>query len=132
MKRAWWSGPLLAVSTVSIGLLLSYVIAPRGGALLTLLLLAALLSAWVGGLSVGLLATGLSVIGAVVLPQIEQLPTPNTAPSMFIRLLVFAVVGAVVAALADRQRRQRLQLEDLRDQYSRLAEVMHSIGIGHW
>ena len=51
---------------------------------------------------------------------------------MFVRLLVFAVVGAVVAALADRQRRQRLQLEDLRDQHSRFAEVMHSIGIGHW
>ncbi len=42
MKRAWWGGPLLAVGTVSLGLLLSYVIAPRGGALLTLLLLAAL------------------------------------------------------------------------------------------
>ena len=132
MKRAWWGGPLLAVGTVSLGLFLSYLVAPQGGALLTLLLLAALLSAWVGGLGVGLLATGLSVIGAVILPQIEQLPTPNTAPSMFVRLLVFAVVGAVVAALADRQRRQRLQLEDLRDQHSRFAEVMHSIGIGHW
>ncbi len=96
MKRAWWAGPLLSVGTVSLGLFLSYLIAPRGGALLTLLLLAALLSAWVGGLAVGLTATGLAVIGAVILPQIEGLPTPNTAPSMFVRLLVFAVVGAVV------------------------------------
>ena len=80
MKRAWWAGPLLAVGTVSLGLFLSYLIAPRGGPLLTLLLLAALLSAWVGGLAVGLTATGLSVIGAVILPQIEGLATPNTAP----------------------------------------------------
>ena len=132
MKRAWWGGPLLAVGTVSLGLGLSYLVAPGGGALLTLLLLATLLTAWVGGLGVGLLATGLSVIGAVLLPLIEQLPTPNTAPSLFVRLLVFAVVGAVVSALADRQRRQRMQLEDLRDQHARFAEVMHSIGIGHW
>jgi len=132
MNRAWWGGPVLAIGTVSLGLALSYLIAPQGGALLTLLLLAALLSAWVGGLGVGLLAMGLSVIGAVILAQMEDLPTLNTAPNMFVRLLVFAVVGAVATALADRQRRQHHQLEDLRDQYARFAEVMHSIGIGHW
>lgn len=132
MKRAWLDGPLLAVGTVTAGLLLSYLIAPRGGALLTLLLLAALVSAWIGGLAAGLLATGIAVVGAVLLPQVEQLSTVHTAPNLFVRLLVFAVVGAVVSALADRQRRQRHQLEDLRVQHARFAEVMHSIGIGHW
>ena len=92
-----------------------------------------LLSAWVGGHAAGLLATGLAVVGAVVLPQIEQAAdAQHGARACSSRLLVFAVVGAVVTALADRQRRQRHQLEDLRDQHARFAEVMHSIGIGHW
>jgi PAS domain S-box-containing protein len=132
MKRAWWSGPAVALGTVLAALGLSYAISPHGGALLTILLLAVLLTAWVGGLLAGLWATVLSVFGAVLLPYVVALPTPNTAPSLVVRLTVFAVVGAIVSALADRQRRQRMQLEDLRDQHARLAEVMHSIGIGHW
>ena len=133
MKRAWWGGPLLAVGTVSLGLVISYLIAPRGGALLTLLLLAVLAQrvggwAWERACSRPRWRSS----APCVLPQIEQVPTPNTAPSMFVRLLVFAVVGAVMTALADRQRRHRHQLEDLRDQHARFAEVMHSIGIGHW
>ncbi len=132
MKRAWWAGPVLAAGTVAAALLLGYVIAPAGGALLSLLLLAVLLSAWTGGHAAGLLATALAVAGAAVLPAAVRLPTPDAAPSLFVRLLVFAAVGAAMSALADRQRRQRHQLEDLRDQHKRFAEVMHSIGIGHW
>jgi PAS domain S-box-containing protein len=132
MKRAWWAGPVLATGTVAAALLLGYAIAPAGGALLSLLLLAVLLSAWTGGHLAGLLATALAVAGAAVLPVALRLPTPEAAPSLFVRLLVFAVVGAAMSALADRQRRQRHQLEDLRDQHKRFAEVMHSIGIGHW
>ena len=41
-------------------------------------------------------------------------------------------MGAVVSAFIDRRRRQQIQLEDLQAQHARLAEVMHSIGIGHW
>jgi PAS domain S-box-containing protein len=132
MNRAWWAGPVLAVGTVLTGLTASYAIAPQGGALLTLLLLAVLLTAWVGGLAAGLLATVFAVVGAAVLPELASLPTPDTAPPLFLRLVVFAVVGSIVSALADRQQRQRIQLVDLRDQHARLAEVMHSIGIGHW
>jgi PAS domain S-box-containing protein len=132
MKRAWWTGPLLAIGTVASGLILSYVIAPHRGALLTLLLLAVLLTAWVGGHLAGLLATALGVAGAVILPRIASLPSPDTAPALSVRLVVFAVAGAAMSALADRQRRQRHQLEDLRDQHARFAEVTHSIGIGHW
>ena len=132
MKRAWWVGPVLAAGTVSAGLLLSHTIAPQGGAILSLLLLAVLLTAWTGGHVAGLLATALAALGAVVLPAFEHPPDAEASPNVFVELLTFAVVGAAMSALADRQRRQRLQLEDLRDQHARFAEVMHSIGIGHW
>jgi PAS domain S-box-containing protein len=108
------------------------VVSPHGGAQLTILLLAVLLTAWVGGLLAGLWATVLAVFGAVLLPFAVVVPTPTSAPNLVVSLTVFAVVGASISALADRQRRQRMQLEDLRDQHARLAEVMHSIDIGHW
>jgi PAS domain S-box-containing protein len=130
MKRAWWGGPVVALGSVVAGLAVSYLISPHGGAQLTVLLLAVLLTAWAGGLIAGLWATVLSVFGAVLLPYTVTLS--SGAPNLFVRLTVFAVVGAVISALADRQRRQRIQLEELRDQHARLAEVMHSIGIGHW
>jgi PAS domain S-box-containing protein len=132
MKRAWWGGPSLAVGTVLAGLTASFWIAPQSGPLLTLLLLAVLLTAWVGGLVAGLLATMFAVSGAALLAEVVAFPTPDATPPLFLRLIVFAVVGSIVSALADRQRRQRMQLVDLRDQHARLAEVMHSIGIGHW
>ena len=132
MKRAWWGGPVVALGTVLAGLAVSYGISPHGGASLTILLLAVLLTAWVGGLVAGLWATVLSVFGAVLLPHAVAVPTPSAAPNLIVSLTVFAIVGASVSALADRQRRQRIQLEELRDQHARLAEVMHSIGTGHW
>jgi PAS domain S-box-containing protein len=132
MARAWWSGPLLALGAVLLGLAISFAIAPTSGALLTILLLAVLLAAWVGGLSSGLLATGLGVLGAIALPMLEGAPLIDTASGTYRRLLVFGIVGAIITALVDRQRRLHHQLEDLRDQHRRFAEVMHSINIGHW
>ena len=130
MKRAWWGGPLLAVGTVVVGLGVGVLVAPQGGALIAVLLLAVLLTAWVGGFAAGLLATGLAAVGAALLPG-PRLPPTLEAP-LVVRLAAFAVVGVIVSALAHRQRRQRHHLEEVRDQHARLAEVMHSIGIGHW
>ena len=104
MKRAWWGGPVVALGTVLAGLAVSYVISPHGGAQLTILLLAVLLTAWAGGLLAGLWATVLAVFGAVLLPFAVTLPTPSSAPNLFVSLTVFAVVGASISALADRQR----------------------------
>jgi PAS domain S-box-containing protein len=132
MQRAWWRGPLLAAGTVLSALVLSSVIAPDGDAPLTLVLFAVLLSAWIAGHAAGLIATGLGVAGVVGLSLLHGSAAPSAAPGMYVRLLVFAVVGAIVTAVTDRQRRHRHLLEDLRDQHARFAEVMHSIGIGHW
>jgi len=132
MKRAWWGGPLLAVGTVLLGLTISYFVVPQAGALLTVLLLAVLVSAWAGGHAAGLFATAMAALGAIALLQYEQAPLLETSRSLYTRLLVFSIVGAVMTALVDRHRRHHHQLEDLRDQHARFAEVMHSIGIGHW
>ena len=100
--------------------------------LFSVLLLGVLISAWYGGLLIGLTATVLGVVGSVAVPWAilgsDVVPAVVTPP----RLIVFAIVGAVVSAFVDRRRRQQLQLQDLQLQHARLAEVMHSIGIGHW
>ena len=97
----------------------------------SVLLLGVLISAWYGGLLIGLTATVLGVVGSVAVPW--AILGRDAAPAVTLpRLIVFAVVGAVVSAFADRRRRQQLQLQDLQMQHARLAEVMHSIGIGHW
>lgn len=132
MNRAWWRGPLVAVVAVLSGLGASHLISPAGGPLLTVLLFSVLLGAWHGGHTAGLMTTALAVIGSVILLLVDHTGPRLPPTAIFTRLTVFAVVGAVISELADRQRRQRHQLEELHDQQSRLAEVMHSIGIGHW
>src|SRR4029453_16792355 len=91
-----------------------------------------LIRSWCGGLLVGLTATVVGVVGSVAVPWAllgsDVVPAVVTLP----RLIVFAVVGAIVSAFPDRRRRQQLQLQELQLQHARLAEVMHSIGIGHW
>ncbi len=130
MMRSLWLRAVLALGIVSLSLLVSAISFPDDRVLFSILVLAVLISAWYGGLLIGLAATVLCVIGSVVVPatlvagDVERVTLP--------RLIVFAVVGAVVSAFVDQRRRQQLQLQDLQLQHARLAEVMHSIGIGHW
>ncbi len=131
MMRSPWLRAALALGIVSLSLLVSAIVFPDDRVLFSVLLLGVLISAWYGGLLIGLTATVLGVVGSVAVPW--AILGRDAAPAVTLpRLLVFAVVGAVVSAFADRRRRQQLQLQDLQMQHARLAEVMHSIGIGHW
>jgi PAS domain S-box-containing protein len=132
MTRNRWRGPAMAAGAVATGLIASYSIAPHSGAHLAILVLAVLVSTWFAGYLAGLFATVLAVVGAAGLTAAEALPGGSAPPGALVGLTVFALVGIVVSLLADRQRRRHQRIEDLHEQYSRLAEVMHSIGIGHW
>jgi PAS domain S-box-containing protein len=126
-----WRSVGLAVSTVVAGLGISYLLAPAGGPLLTLLLFAVLISALHGGHLSGFLATALSLAGVWLLGDVES-PGVEGFTSRPVRLAGFGLVAVVITLICGRQRRHQQQLEELRDQHARLAEVMHSIGIGHW
>jgi PAS domain S-box-containing protein len=131
MMRSPWLRALLALAIVSLSLLVSAIVFPDDRVLFSVLLLSVLISAWYGGLLIGLTATVLGVVGSVAVPW--ALLGSDVVPAVTLpRLIVFAVVGAIVSAFADRRRRQQLQLQELQLQHARLAEVMHSIGIGHW
>jgi PAS domain S-box-containing protein len=131
MIRSWWRRALLTVGIVSLSLILSAIIFPDDRVLFSVLVLAVLVNAWYGGLLMGLVATVLSVLGSVTVPWAFSGGVASPVVTLP-RLIVFAVVGATVSGFIDRRRRQQLQLQDLRLQHARLAEVMHSIGIGHW
>jgi PAS domain S-box-containing protein len=121
----------MAMSAVALGLALSVSVAPNAHVIFSLLVVSVLIAAWFGGLLMGLAATVLGVIGSVSLSRFAFEVGP-AADANIVDLIVFAIIGAVLSAFVDRRRRQQLQLEELRVQHWRLAEVMHSIGIGHW
>jgi PAS domain S-box-containing protein len=131
MKHAQWLSAGLTIGAVAFGLALSAVVAPHAHVIFSVLVVSVLVSAWYGGLLMGLGATVLSVVGGVAASRLDFNGAPVSRVNA-VNLVVFAVIGAVVSAFVDRRRRQQLQLEDLRLQHGRLAEVMHSIGIGHW
>ena len=121
----------MAMGAVALGLALSVSVAPNAHVIFSLLVVSVLIAAWFGGLLMGLAATVLGVIGSVSLSRFAFEVGPS-ADANIVDLIVFAIIGAVLSAFVDRRRRQQLQLEELRVQHWRLAEVMHSIGIGHW
>ncbi len=129
MITRWWRPVGLAVGTVALALGINYIAAPRVGILLTTLLFAVMISALHGGRAAGFLAIALSLVGvsALVVRTVDV-----TVGSSSLRLAGFTLVAIATVLVCDRQRWHRQQLEDLRDQHARLAEVMHSIGIGHW
>jgi PAS domain S-box-containing protein len=131
MIRSAWLRATLALGVVALSLVVNAVVFHDDRVLFTFLVLAVLLSAWHGGLVLGLVVTVCSVVGSVAVPSLITGATAADSVSGF-RLVAFAVVGAVISAFIDRRRRQQLQLEELQLQHARLAEVMHSIGIGHW
>src|SRR5262245_2360398 len=103
MMRSPWVRAALALGTVSLSLFVSAIVFPDDRVLFSVLLLGVLISAWYGGLLIGLTATVLAVVGSVAVPWAVL----GAAPSVTLpRLIVFAVVGAVVSAFADRRRRQ--------------------------
>src|SRR5512132_4345884 len=106
MLRSPWLRALLALTFVSLRLLVSAIVFPDDRVLFSVLLLSVLFSAWYGGLLIGLTATVLGVVGSVAVPWAllgsDVVPSVVTLP----RLIVFAVVGAIVSAFADRRRRQ--------------------------
>jgi PAS domain S-box-containing protein len=131
MTRSHWFRIALMLGVVTLGLVLSIAITPQSQILFSIQVLAVLIAAWHGGLLIGLSATAFSAIASVAVSHLyvngRQLAHVNAAA-----LIIFAVVGAIVSAFMDRRRRQQLQHEELQMQHRRLAEVMHSIGIGHW
>ncbi len=131
MMRSQWTSAAFAVGVVAISLPLSVLVSPYGPTSFTILVLAVLMAAWYGGLPAGLLATALAVAGAMAAAHVT-VDGRALSTSSVRHALVFAVVGVAVSTFLDGRRRQQLQLEDLRAQHERLAEVMHSIGIGHW
>jgi PAS domain S-box-containing protein len=131
MMRSQWLRIVLMLGVVTLGLALSIVITPRSQILFSIQVLAVLIAAWHGGLLVGLSATALSAIASVAISRVYIQDRPIARVNVA-ALIIFAIVGAVVSAFMDRRRRQQIQLEDLQAQHARLAEVMHSIGIGHW
>src|SRR6185436_12681615 len=131
MMRSQWLRIVLMLGVVTLGLALSIVITPRSQILFSIQVLAVLIAAWHGGLLVGLSATALSAIASVAISRVYIQDRPIARVNVA-ALIIFAIVGAVVSAFMERRRRQQIQLEDLQAQHARLAEVMHSIGIGHW
>ena len=131
MMRSQWLRIALMLGVVTLGLALSITITPRSQVLFSIQVLAVLVAAWHGGLLMGLSATALSAIASVAITHIYIQDHPIGRVNV-VALIIFAIVGAVVSAFMDRRRRQQIQLEDLQAQHARLAEVMHSIGIGHW
>ena len=110
--RSPWLRAALALGIVSLSLLVSAIVFPDDRVMFSVLLLGVLVSAWYGGLLIGLTATVLAVIGSVAVPW-AVLGRDEGHPSVTLpRLIVFAVVGAVVSAFADRRRRQQLQLQE--------------------
>src|SRR5690606_13923259 len=71
-----------------------------------------------------------AMAGLVVVRLYE--PEDIAGQVMAVRLAGFLLIGIATVLIADRQRKHRQQLEELREQNARLAEVMHEIGIGHW
>ena len=130
MRYAQWLRAGMAMGAVALGLALSVSVAPNAHVIFSLLVVSVLIAAWFGGLLMGLAATVLGVIGSVSLSRFAFVGP--AADANIVDLIVFAIIGAVLSAFVDRRRRQQLQLEELRVQHWRLAEVMHSIGIGHW
>jgi PAS domain S-box-containing protein len=121
--------PLL---TMAAGLLVSALIAQEEHSPYSILVLTVMVSAWYGGHAMGLAATIAGVLATALIPLDRQLWFALDAPGAVVQLMVFAGVGAVTSSLVDRQRRQRVALEDLRAQHARLAAVMNAIGLGHW
>jgi PAS domain S-box-containing protein len=131
MMRSLWLRIVFMLGIVLLGLALSIIITPRSQILFSIQVLAVMIAAWNGGLLMGLSATALSAISSVAISNIYVQDRPLARVNV-VALLIFAIVGAVVSAFIDRRRRQQILLEDLQAQHARLAEVMHSIGIGHW
>ena len=124
-----WRPAALAAGLVGLALAINAIISPGFTPLFTLLLLAILVTALYGSLAGGFLALSLALGGTVAMRLEEQGTLDGGAIG---RLAGFALIAAVTVVIADRHRRHRQQLEDVRDQHARLAEVMHTIGIGHW
>ena len=131
MMRSQWLRIVLMLGVVTLGLALSIAVTPNSQIMFSIQVLAVLIAAWHGGLLMGLSATALSAIASVAISRVYIQDRPIARVNVA-ALIIFAIVGAVVSAFMDRRRRQQIQLEDLQAQHARLAEVMHSIGIGHW
>ena len=131
MMRSQWLRIVLMLGVVTLGLALSITVTPNSQIMFSIQVLAVLIAAWHGGLLMGLSATALSAIASVAISRVYIQDRPIARVNV-VALIIFAIVGAVVSAFIDRRRRQQIQLEDLQAQHARLAEVMHSIGIGHW
>jgi PAS domain S-box-containing protein len=132
MNRSRWWRLVVPVLTIAAGLLVSALIAQEQHSPYSILVLTVMVSAWYGGHGMGLAATIAGVLATALIPLDAQLWFALDSPGAIVQLMVFAGVGAVTSSLVDRQRRQRVLLEDLRAQYGRLAAVMHAIGLGHW
>src|SRR4029453_10106539 len=68
MMRSPWLRAALALGIVSLSLLVSAIVFPDDRVLFSVLLLGVLVSAWYGGLLIGLTATVLAVVGRVAVP----------------------------------------------------------------
>ena len=131
MIRSRWWRLLVPVAVTAAGLAVSAWMVRDGPAPYSLLVLTVLISAWYGGYVMGLVATMASVLAVGLIPLDAELRSLDSAGAV-IQLLVFAGVGVLTSTFVDLQRRQRSSLEELRAQSIRLAQVMRSIGIGHW
>src|SRR5580765_7445999 len=109
MKHATWLSAGLTIGAVAFGLALSAVVAPHAQVIFSVLVVSVLVSAWYGGLLMGLAATVLSVVGGVAVSRLDFNGAPLSQVNA-VNLVAFAVIGAVVSAFADRRRRQQLQL----------------------
>ncbi|HEX7085647.1 MAG TPA: ATP-binding protein [Vicinamibacterales bacterium] len=123
-----WRPVALATGLVGLALAINEVITPGFTPLSTLLLMAVLVAALYGSRLGGWLALAFAMAGLAAI----RLYQPLTVRTMAVRLAGFLVIGVATVLIADRQRKHRQQLEELREQHARLAEVMHEIGIGHW
>lgn len=112
-RLPWRQGFLLAIALVAGALLLRLGLSPILGAAypFPFLLVAVTIAAWSGGLQAGLLATGLSGLGAValILDPLPALSGPGLA--QLVGLTVFLLVGGLLSGLCEAVRNTAWEAE---------------------
>lgn len=125
----------LAIAFAIAGVAIRYVIDPLLGydAPIFLSIIAVLLSAWLGGMGPGLIATLVSVIGAFGLFLIPGSLHTDMTPAHMVRLTLFLLTGGILSALTEKLREsserwlraEHEKKEQLLQERNRMAREIH-------